>query len=292
MLINIPMYTLNNGHKMPAVGLGCALSRLHSYPSLNPLIARCWMGQPGCEDRAYAMCLKAIKVRVGFWICNRKADPGFSLATDTSTLRQDTVRQIDTLFAHKFISGCQSMVCMNRKRKGRGKGYQRLRRIPHRFLCDYQTPVRSTPLNGLQVVEPHPRGTDHGCVSDAFEKSLAALDIGYIDLYLVHWPQAVNAAGNALPINESPTVAEVWADMEKLLETGKVHSIGVSNYSIKILNALLPGVKVVPAVNQVQLHPYLPQHELKKYCKDKGIHLTAYSSLGSMPSFPAECEPR
>lgn len=61
---------------------------------------------------------------------------------------------------------------------------------------------------------------------------------------------------------------------------GKVKSIGVSNFSIKNLEILLPKVNVVPVVNQVELHPYLPQFEMKKYCEVKDILLTAYSPLG------------
>jgi len=71
--------------------------------------------------------------------------------------------------------------------------------------------------------------------------------------------------------------------MEKLLETGKVKSIGVSNFSIKTLESLLPHVKVVPAVNQVEVHPCLPQEDLRKYCEEKGILIVAYSPLGLLP---------
>lgn len=62
--------------------------------------------------------------------------------------------------------------------------------------------------------------------------------------------------------------------------TGRVKSIGVSNFSIKTLETLLPHVKVVPAVNQVEMHPLLPQLELLDYCKKKDIVLTAYTPLG------------
>src|SRR6266576_4718309 len=61
---------------------------------------------------------------------------------------------------------------------------------------------------------------------------------------------------------------------------GKVKSIGVSNFSIKTLSALLPHCKVVPVTNQVEMHPCLPQEDLKSFCEEKGILLTAYSPLG------------
>lgn len=69
--------------------------------------------------------------------------------------------------------------------------------------------------------------------------------------------------------------------MEKLLETGKAKAIGVCNYSVKYLEELLPHVDVVPAVNQVEDHPYLPQEDLLEYMQSKGIILTAFSPLGS-----------
>lgn len=69
--------------------------------------------------------------------------------------------------------------------------------------------------------------------------------------------------------------------MEELYKSGKVKAIGVANWSIPYLEELRKTWKVVPAVNQVELHPYLPQHELKKYCEDLGILLEAYSPLGS-----------
>ena len=63
---------------------------------------------------------------------------------------------------------------------------------------------------------------------------------------------------------------------------GKVRSIGVSNFSIKNLETLLAKANVVPATNQVELHPCLPQEDLKKYCDEKGISLTAYSPFGAL----------
>ncbi|KAF5364068.1 hypothetical protein D9756_000164 [Leucocoprinus leucothites] len=138
--------------------------------------------------------------------------------------------------------------------------------------------------------------SDHHRVREGFEKSLQELDCDYIDLYLLHWPQGTIAdqtkpeAGNAsftrvLKPTESPTFVETYKEMEKLLETGKVKSIGVSNFSIKTLEELLPHVKVVPAVNQVEAHPCLPQDDLLKYCEQKGILFVAYSPLGRSSAF-------
>ncbi|KAI8054757.1 NADP-dependent oxidoreductase domain-containing protein [Thamnidium elegans] len=132
-------------------------------------------------------------------------------------------------------------------------------------------------------------------VPKAFEDSLAKLDIGYIDLYMMHWPIALNpASGKLIPLKPdgSRDIDEeldgkfelTWGAMEKLLDSSKVKNIGVANFSIPNLERLLKTAKVVPAVNQVELHPYLPQNKLLEYCKSKGIHCSAYSPLGSSNS--------
>ncbi|KAF8913277.1 reductase AKOR2 [Mucidula mucida] len=128
----------------------------------------------------------------------------------------------------------------------------------------------------------------HGRVQEVFEKSLKDLDVDYIDLYLMHWPIAVAyEEGNDFPTNPDGTTKvvdvsfnDIWADMEKLLETGKVKAIGVSNFSIKTLNKLLETAKVIPAANQVELHPYRVQDDLVQFCKSKGIVVEAYTPSG------------
>lgn len=75
-----------------------------------------------------------------------------------------------------------------------------------------------------------------------------------------------------------------YKEMEKLLSTGKVKAIGVSNFNIRRLEELLSQVSVVPAANQVEAHPYLQQPELLKFCQSKGIILEAYSPLGNNQS--------
>lgn len=75
--------------------------------------------------------------------------------------------------------------------------------------------------------------------------------------------------------------SETWRQMEELYKSGKVKAIGVANWSIPYLEKLKKTWTVVPAVNQVELHPFLPQHELKNYCDGLGILLEAYSPLGS-----------
>lgn len=74
---------------------------------------------------------------------------------------------------------------------------------------------------------------------------------------------------------------QTYRDMEKLLATGKVKAIGVANYSAGYLKELLANCSVVPAVCQIELHPRLPQEDLVEFCRQHGIHNTAYSPLGS-----------
>lgn len=95
----------------------------------------------------------------------------------------------------------------------------------------------------------------------------------------MHWPQAVQADRYLQP-DESPTIHETWDEMIKLLDTGKVRAIGVSNFGVSILKSLLAKTKVVPSVNQVELHPYFPRVELREYCAQNGIVVTAYSPFG------------
>jgi methylglyoxal/glyoxal reductase len=100
----------------------------------------------------------------------------------------------------------------------------------------------------------------------AFDRSLSQLDTGYIDLYLIHYP---------VPRKR----LESWKAMTKLLKDGRVRAIGVSNYTIHHLKEVLDSSDVVPAVNQVEFHPFLYQKDLLDFCRRNRIQLEAYSPL-------------
>ncbi|KAF7317772.1 Aado keto reductase [Mycena kentingensis (nom. inval.)] len=123
-------------------------------------------------------------------------------------------------------------------------------------------------------------GEDHGHVLKALETSLEKLQTDYVDLFLVHWPQALTDAGVALQPEESPTISETWKQMEEVFRAGKAKAIGVSNFSEKTLTILLEHAQVVPAVNQVEMHPCRPQPTLLSFCRERGILVTAYSPIG------------
>lgn len=109
---------------------------------------------------------------------------------------------------------------------------------------------------------------DHGREAPvkALEQSLKKLQVEYVDLYLIHWPVA-NLRKHS------------WEVLEKLLQAGKCKAIGVSNYMIRHLDELGGGLSVVPAVNQVEFHPFLFQEKLLQYCRQRNIVLQSYSPL-------------
>ncbi|KAK7460530.1 hypothetical protein VKT23_009251 [Stygiomarasmius scandens] len=129
---------------------------------------------------------------------------------------------------------------------------------------------------------------DHARVSQALQTSLEKLGLDYVDLYLMHWPQAFDEQGKTLQPDQSPTILETWKQMEEMVFAGKAKSIGVSNFSVKSLQVLLSPsgsesekkIRIVPAVNQIESHPCLPQIAFLEFCKTQGIHVTAYSPLG------------
>ncbi|KAF7362164.1 aldo/keto reductase [Mycena venus] len=206
---DIPSFTLNDGTKIPSIGMGC------------------WMGGLGGGERVYDMCSTALKC-------------GY--------------RHFDTASGYA-----------NEEHVGRA--------------------IRDSGLPREEIYLTTKLGNnDHHRVKEAFEESLKKLGVSYIDLYLLHWPQGfIN--GKVLSPEEHPTFIETYQEMEKLLQTGQVKTIGVSNFSIKNLELLLPHCSVIPATNQVEMHPCLPQNELKAYCQAKGILMTAYSPLGRSTTF-------
>lgn len=141
-------------------------------------------------------------------------------------------------------------------------------------------------------------GTQQRNPEKALDASLKRLGLDYVDLYLIHWPIAFKTDnikdddyltvptgkdGKADVDVKDWNFVKTWELVQELPATGKAKAVGVSNFSVNNLKELLasPGNKLVPACNQVELHPLLPQDELIEFSKSKGIVIEAYSPLGS-----------
>ncbi len=124
-------------------------------------------------------------------------------------------------------------------------------------------------------------------IRPAFDLTLKNLQVGYLDLYLIHWPIVLKddvsfpEKGEDLVSLEETPLVETWKGMIELQKSGDVIHIGVSNFSPKKTQHVWDATGVKPEVNQVELHPFMQQKELKNYCDKNGIILTAYCPLGS-----------
>jgi 2,5-diketo-D-gluconate reductase A len=108
----------------------------------------------------------------------------------------------------------------------------------------------------------------HGEALAAFERSLERLDMEYVDLYLIHWPAP--SRGRYL---------DTWKALGELRASGRVRSIGVSNFTTEHLERIIEATDTVPAVNQIELHPWLIQSELRRFHAEHGILTEAWSPL-------------
>jgi 2,5-diketo-D-gluconate reductase A len=104
----------------------------------------------------------------------------------------------------------------------------------------------------------------------AFDQSLAALGTDYVDLFLIHWP---------LPGRYEGDFWSTWHALEELYREGRARSIGVSNFQVSHLQRLMAEAQVPPAVNQVEVSPFLTQAELRQFCHQDEIAVQAYSPL-------------
>jgi 2,5-diketo-D-gluconate reductase A len=105
----------------------------------------------------------------------------------------------------------------------------------------------------------------------AFDASLEALGFDYLDLFLIHWP---------LPTKYDGDFVSTWRTLEEFYRAGRARSIGVSNFQPHHLRRLHQETEVPPAVNQIEVHPYLTQDDVRGFCAEHGIAVEAWSPIG------------
>jgi 2,5-diketo-D-gluconate reductase A len=105
----------------------------------------------------------------------------------------------------------------------------------------------------------------------AFDQTLKALGSDYVDLFLIHWP---------LPARYGGDFVSTWRVLEEFYREGRARSVGVSNFQPRHLRRLHGETEIIPAVNQVEVHPYLTQDELRGFCAEHQIAVEAWSPLG------------
>ncbi|MDR3183771.1 MAG: aldo/keto reductase [Planctomycetaceae bacterium] len=121
------------------------------------------------------------------------------------------------------------------------------------------------------------RNLGYDQILKAFALTLENLGTDYLDLYLIHWPANEKQFGDKWKAMNT----EAWKALEKLYGDKKIRSIGVSNFLVKHLEALLPTATVKPMVDQIEFHPGFMQNETFEFCKQNGIQVEAWSPLGS-----------
>lgn len=156
--------------------------------------------------------------------------------------------------------------CISTIRKAVELGYQHIDTAPvYHNHQDIAKSIAPFDRNNLFITSKYL--PEQGCIEAACDLALQELNLGYLDLYLIHWP------------DRNQPMEEILCSMEKLKVKGKIREFGVSNYTINHLKDMLDkGIKI--PYNQVEFHPYLYQKELWEFCQKNQIQLISYRPLG------------
>ncbi|KAF4661701.1 hypothetical protein FOL47_006557 [Perkinsus chesapeaki] len=138
-------------------------------------------------------------------------------------------------------------------------------------------------------------------VRSSVEEMLQDLGLDYLDQLLMHWPVAFErrdpqthpfswriprTASGRVAVDSSIRLIDTWREMEKLVDEGLVRSIGLSNFEPLQIDEILAACRIRPVVNQIEVHPYLPQDRVIDFCTSRGIQVIGYAPLGSPSSLP------
>ncbi|MEV4168311.1 aldo/keto reductase [Nonomuraea sp. NPDC049709] len=110
---------------------------------------------------------------------------------------------------------------------------------------------------------------DHARAEAAFDECLTRLGLDHVDLFLIHWP-----------VPKQDKYVQAWKAMEKIYRDGRARAIGTSNFTVDTLTRLMDETDITPSINQIELHPYLQQREMRAFHEANGILTEAWSPLG------------
>ncbi|CAH1391035.1 unnamed protein product [Nezara viridula] len=118
-------------------------------------------------------------------------------------------------------------------------------------------------------------------VKECVDQSLTNLGLSYLDLYLIHYPIGTIKSPNGLHIDDHTNHLAIWRELENQVFEGKIKSLGLCNFNTRQIRNILECARVLPANLQIEMHIYCQQKQLREFCKQHNIAVTAYAPLGN-----------